>query len=207
MQLEVSSIHLLLGSKAPNFISAALNPAGDIVEDFNLESYAKSSKCLIFFYPLDFTFVCPSELVALHRRLDEFTKRSCKVVSVSIDSHFTHLAWRNTPLREGGVGKLGFPMVSDLKREISKLYGVLGENGLAFRASFILDSHFFIRHITANDLPFGRSINESLRILDAIDEHESHGRVCPSDWSPGKESMEATAEGVKLYMKSVGEEV
>jgi peroxiredoxin 2/4 len=199
----MTTLSALLGSRAPSFKTDAVDASGNIVGDFCLESYAKGHKCLLFFYPLDFTFVCPSELVALQRMLGEFQARACRIVAVSIDSQFTHLAWRNTPVEAGGVGALGFPMVSDLKREISKAYGVLGENGLAFRASFIIDSDFCIRHVTANDLPFGRSVSEALRMLDAIEEHKNHGEVCPSDWIPGKKTMKATIEGVKLYMKGL----
>lgn len=199
----MTSLASLLGSRAPNFKAAAVDQSGNIVEDFCLETYAKGHKCLLFFYPLDFTFVCPSELVALQRALGEFQMRSCKLVAVSIDSQFTHLAWRNTPVESGGVGALMFPMVSDIKKEICKAYGVLGESGLAFRASFIIDSDFCIRHITANDLPFGRSVSEAIRMLDAIEEHKTHGEVCPSDWIRGKKTMKATIEGVKLYMKGL----
>lgn len=193
----------LLGKIAPSFTSPAIDENGHIIQAFDFKKYAHGHKCLLFFYPLDFTFVCPSELVALDRRIDEFKQRSCRVISVSIDSHFTHLAWRNTPAHDGGVGKLRFPMVSDVKKEICNLYGVLNGDGVAFRFSFILDSNSVIRHITANDLPFGRSVDESLRILDAIDQNELYGEVCPSDWAPGRSSMKATLEGVREYMKKI----
>ncbi len=189
-----------VGQKSPGFTSVAVMPDNSIDAEFNLESMARNRYCMLMFYPLDFTFVCPSELVSLNRNLEEFNKRNCLVASVSVDSHFTHLAWKNTPLKDGGISNVQFPMISDLKKEISSLYGVLNSDGVSVRGTFIIDKDFVLRHILINDLPIGRNLHESLRIIDAIEHHSKHGEVCPANWTKGDEAMSPTSSGVKVYM-------
>jgi peroxiredoxin 2/4 len=191
---------IFVGKKALDFTSSAVMPSNVIEPAFNLESHARGKYCMLMFYPLDFTFVCPSELVSLNHNLGEFEKRNCLVLTVSVDSHFTHLAWKNTDLKNGGISNVQFPMISDLKKEISEAYGVLNSDGVAVRGTFIIDKSFIVRHILINDLPLGRSISESLRVLDAIEHHAQHGEVCPSDWVKGDRAMSPTFEGVKDYM-------
>jgi peroxiredoxin (alkyl hydroperoxide reductase subunit C) len=192
---------VFVGQKAADFTATAVMPDNSVNNAFNLESMAKHKYCMLMFYPLDFTFVCPSELVALNKNLEEFNKRDCLAVSISIDSHFTHLAWKNTALKDGGISNVQFPMISDLKKEISSLYGVLNSDGVSVRGTFIIDKEFVLRHILINDLPIGRSLNESLRVLDAIEHHAKHGEVCPANWIKGDDAMSPTSSGVKLYME------
>ncbi len=198
-------MRVFVGQKALDFTAIAVMPDNNIDHAFNLESMAKNKYCMLMFYPLDFTFVCPSELVALNKNLEEFNKRNCLVISISVDSHFAHLAWKNTPVNEGGVSNVQFPMISDLKKEISSLYGVLNADGVSVRGTFIIDKNFVLRHILINDLPIGRSVHESLRILDAIEHNAKHGEVCPANWKQGDDAMSPTSRGVKTYMsKNIG---
>lgn len=191
-----------VGKEAINFTAKAIMPDNEIEFEFDLKEYADGDKVVLFFYPLDFTFVCPSEIIAFHNRLGEFASRGTKVVAVSIDSHFSHLAWKNTPHNKGGIGNVQFPIVSDLNKYISKSYNVLNDDGIALRGTFVIDSNFILRHMHINDLPLGRNVDEVLRIIEAIDHHSEYGEVCPAGWAKGKEAMTASSEGVSDYLAS-----
>ncbi|MDV6328989.1 peroxiredoxin C [Idiomarina sp. Sol25] len=192
---------VLVGRKAPDFTAAAVLGSGEIVEDFKLSDAIKGKKAVIFFYPLDFTFVCPSELIAFDKRLDEFKKRGVEVIGVSIDSQFTHSAWRNTSTDAGGIGQVKYPLVADVRHSICKAYDVEHpQAGVAFRGSFLIDEEGMVRHQVVNDLPLGRNIDEMLRMVDALNFHEKHGEVCPAGWEEGKEGMKENAEGVASYL-------
>ena len=160
----------------------------------------KGKYVVLFFYPLDFTFVCPSEIIAFDKRLKDFEKRNCQVIGVSVDSHFTHWAWKNTPLEKGGIGNIQYPLVADITKQIARDYGVLFEESVALRGLFLIDQKGVVRHALINDLPLGRNVDEAIRIVDALQHHEEHGEVCPANWSKGKEAMKATAEGVATYL-------
>ncbi|WP_411358668.1 peroxiredoxin [Pseudidiomarina salilacus] len=192
---------VLVGRKAPNFTAAAVLGTGEIVENFNLHEQIKGKKAVVFFYPLDFTFVCPSELIAFDHRLAEFQKRGVEVIGVSIDSQFTHNAWRNTAEKDGGIGEVKYPLVADVKHTICKAYDVEHpEAGVAFRASFLIDEEGVVRHQIVNDLPLGRNIDEMIRLVDALNFHQKHGDVCPAGWKEGDEGMKADAKGVADYL-------
>ncbi len=192
---------VLVGRKAPNFTAAAVLANGEIVDSFNLSDAIKGKPAVIFFYPLDFTFVCPSELIAFDHRMEEFTKRGVEVIGVSIDSQFTHNAWRNTPVNEGGIGKVKYTLVADVKHEICKDYDVEHpEAGVAFRGSFLVDKEGMVRHQVVNDLPLGRNIDDMIRMIDALQFHEEHGEVCPAGWQKGEKGMDANPEGVASYL-------
>ncbi len=192
---------VLVGRKAPDFTAAAVLGSGEIVEDFKLSDHIKGKKAVIFFYPLDFTFVCPSELIAFDKRLEEFNKRGVEVIGVSIDSQFTHNAWRNTSTDDGGIGQVKYPLVADVRHSICKAYDVEHpEAGVAFRGSFLIDEDGMVRHQVVNDLPLGRNIDEMLRMVDALNFHQKHGEVCPAGWEEGKEGMKENAEGVASYL-------
>lgn len=185
--------------QAPDFTATAVMPDGSFNEKFSLSDY-KGKYVLLFFYPLDFTFVCPSEILAFDKRLEEFKQRNCEVIGVSVDSHYTHWAWRNTPVEKGGIGNIRYPLVSDLTKQISRDYGVLLNEAVALRGLFIMDRDLIVRHILINDLPIGRSVDEALRVLDAIQYHEEHGEVCPANWRKGEEAMKPDAKGVAEYL-------
>ena len=191
---------VLVGKPAPDFTAAAVLGNNSIQEDFNLAAQIKGKYAVIFFYPLDFTFVCPSELIAFDHRLEEFKQRGVEVIGVSIDSHFTHLAWKNTPVNNGGIGKVGYPLVADIKHEICKAYDVEAGAGVAYRGSFLIDKNGIVRHQVVNDLPLGRNVDEMLRMVDALQFTEEHGEVCPAGWSKGKAGMAASTEGVAKYL-------
>ncbi|UCX04241.1 peroxiredoxin [Shewanella sp. HL-SH8] len=193
---------VLVGRPAPDFTAAAVLGSGEIVDNFNLASATKGKPTVIFFYPLDFTFVCPSELIAFDHRMEEFTKRGVEVIGVSIDSQFTHNAWRNTPVDKGGIGQVKYTLVADVKHEICKAYDVEHpEAGVAFRGSFLVDKEGQVRHQVVNDLPLGRNVDEMLRMIDALQFHEEHGEVCPAGWSKGDKGMTASTDGVASYLK------
>lgn len=197
---------VLVGRPAPDFTAAAVKGNGEIVEDFTLSDEIKGKKAVIFFYPLDFTFVCPSELIAFDKRYEEFTKRGVEVIGVSIDSQFSHNAWRNTPVENGGIGPVKYTLVADVKHEICQAYDVEHpEAGVAFRGSFLIDSEGNVRHQVVNDLPLGRNIDEMLRMVDALNFHEEHGEVCPAGWEEGKKGMDASPEGVAAYLSENAE--
>ncbi|AWL12456.1 Peroxiredoxin [Saliniradius amylolyticus] len=192
---------VLVGRQAPDFTAPAVLGNGEIVDEFNLQSHIKGKKAVIFFYPLDFTFVCPSELIAFDKRVEEFTKRGVEVIGVSIDSHFTHNAWRNTPVNEGGIGAVKYPLVADIKHDICKAYDVEHpEAGVALRGSFLIDEEGSVRHQVVNDLPLGRNVDEMLRMVDALAFNQEHGEVCPAGWQEGDAGMGENPEGVKKYL-------
>lgn len=188
----------LIGNKAPNFkASAVVN--GQINENFSLDLFDRKY-ILLFFYPLDFTFVCPTELHAFQEKLGEFEKRGTQVIGCSVDSAFSHLAWVNTPKEKGGIKGVTYPLVADLNKNIARDYQVLDEEaGIAFRGLFLMDKEKIIRHQLVNDLPLGRSVDEALRLLDALIFHEENGEVCPANWQKGEKSMKPTQEGLATY--------
>lgn len=196
---------VLVGKPAPDFTAPAVLGSGDINEDFNLTEAIKGKKAVIFFYPLDFTFVCPSELLAFDNRYEEFQKRGVEVIGVSIDSHWTHNAWRNTPVAKGGIGEVKYTLVADMKHEICQAYDVESEGGVAFRGSFLIDAAGVVRHQVVNDLPLGRNVDEMLRMVDALAFHETNGEVCPAGWTEGDKGMEANPEGVAAYLSDNAE--
>ncbi|MES9924205.1 MAG: peroxiredoxin [Candidatus Thiodiazotropha endolucinida] len=192
---------VLVGREAPDFIAAAVLGDGTIIDEFNFRQRIKDKYAVLFFYPLDFTFVCPSELIAFDHRLDEFKKRNVEVVGCSIDSHYTHNAWRNTPVNDGGIGPVGYPLVADLNHAICKAYDVETPDGkVAYRGSFLIDKEGIVRHQVVNDLPLGRNIDEMLRMIDALQFNETHGEVCPAGWKEGDAGMKGTPEGVADYL-------
>ncbi len=171
------------------------------IKEMNFAKYIKGKKAVLFFWPADFTFVCPSEIIAYSKKVPEFEARNTKLIGISTDSEFVHLAWKNTPVNDGGIGSIGFPMVADIKKEISESYGVLHEeSGMALRGTFIIDEQGIVRHAMINDFPLGRNVNEALRIVDAIDFHTANGEVCPAGWNKGDEGMKDTPEGVADYL-------
>ena len=193
---------VLVTRQAPDFTSSAVLGNGEIVNNFNFKKHVNGKAAVFFFYPLDFTFVCPSELIAFDHRYEEFKKRGVEVVGVSIDSEFTHNAWRNTPTENGGIGAVKYALAADVKHEIAKAYGIEHpEEGVALRASFLIDKNGVVRHQIVNDLPLGRNIDEMLRMVDALQFHEEHGEVCPAQWEKGKEGMKDSPEGVAKYLK------
>lgn len=197
---------VLVGKAAPDFTAATVLGNNSIDENFNLKAHIKGKYAVIFFYPLDFTFVCPSELIAFDHRLKEFKDRNVEVIGVSIDSHFTHLAWKNTAVNNGGIGQVQYPLVADIKHEICKAYDVEAEGGVAYRGSFLIDKTGIVRHQVVNDLPLGRNIDEMIRMVDALQFTEQHGEVCPAGWNKGKAGMKADTKGVAEYLaKHAGE--
>ena len=193
---------VLVTRQAPDFTCAAVLGNGEIVNNFNFKKHINGKAAVLFFYPLDFTFVCPSELIAFDHRYEEFKKRGVEVVGISIDSEFTHNAWRNTPTENGGIGAVKYALAADVKHEIAKAYGIEHpEEGVALRGSFLIDKNGVVRHQVVNDLPLGRNIDEMLRMVDALQFHEEHGEVCPAQWEKGKEGMKDSPEGVAKYLK------
>ena len=191
---------VLVGKQAPNFTASTVMADGSINDDFSLEDY-KGKHIVLFFYPLDFTFVCPTELIAFSHRIADFEKRGVQVIGCSIDSQFTHLAWRNTAIDDGGIGPVAYPLVADVKHEICRAYDVeLDPAGVALRGSFLIDKDGIVRHQVVNDLPLGRNIDEMLRMVDAVQFHEQHGEVCPAGWTQGDKGMVGSTEGVASYL-------
>jgi len=187
-----------IGKPAPDFKATAV--INQEFKDISLADY-KGKWVYLFFYPLDFTFVCPTEIIAFSERSAEFSKLNCEVIAASVDSKFSHLAWINTPRKEGGLGKMNIPIIADITKEISCDYGVLGDDGFTFRGSFLIDPTGVLRQITINDRPVGRSVDEALRLLKAFEYTEKHGEVCPVDWNEGKDSMQASPTGSKTYFR------
>lgn len=204
----------LVGKKAPIFSATAVVNGGDFQENFSLEQYIGKKKVILFFYPLDFTFVCPTELLAFQEKLAEFEKRGVAVVGCSVDSHFSHWAWLNTPKDKGGIQSVKYPIVSDLTKTIAMNYGVLAgeyswdEEGnwtfegapIAYRGLFLIDEEGTVRHELINDLPLGRNVNEALRVIDALSHNQKYGEVCPANWSEGEDAMTASSDGVADYL-------
>ena len=198
---------VLVGKAAPDFNAVAVMGNNEINESFNLKKHIDGKYAVVFFYPLDFTFVCPSEIIAFDHRLEEFKARGVEVIGVSIDSHFTHLAWKNTPVDKGGIGQVAYPLVADIKHEICQAYDVEHADGVAFRGSFLIDKAGQVRHQVVNDLPLGRNIDEMLRMIDALQFTEEHGEVCPAGWSKGKAGMNASPDGVAAYLAEHAKEL
>jgi len=191
---------VLVGKKAPDFTAPAVLADGSIKSDFSLSDF-KGKYVVLFFYPLDFTFVCPTELIAFSHRIQDFESRNVQVIGCSIDSQFTHVAWRNTPVEDGGIGAVHYPLVADLKHDICRAYDVeFDAAGVAFRGSFLIDCEGIVRHQVVNDLPLGRNVDEMLRMVDALQFTEKHGEVCPAGWTKGEKGMAPTREGVAAYL-------
>jgi peroxiredoxin (alkyl hydroperoxide reductase subunit C) len=194
----------LIAKPAPDFTAPAVLGGDTIEPEFSLGSL-KGKYVVLFFYPLGFTFVCPTEILAFDRKLDEFRERGAEVVGVSVDSQYTHLAWKRTPVDEGGIGPIRYPLVADLTKQISRDYGVLlEEGGVALRGTFLIDREGIVRHAVVNDLGLGRNIDEALRMVDALRHHDEHGDVCPAGWTEGEETMTPTPEGVAKYLSAHG---
>ncbi|NOQ14959.1 MAG: peroxiredoxin C [Methyloprofundus sp.] len=192
---------VLVGKQAPDFTVPAVLGNGDIVDSFSFSDATKGKYAVVVFYPLDFTFVCPSELIALDHRMDDFTSRGVEVIAVSIDSHFTHNAWRNTAINDGGIGPVRYTMAADMAHTIVKDYDVEADApAVAYRGSFLIDKAGMVRHQVVNDLPLGRNIDEMLRMVDALQFHEEHGEVCPAGWNKGDSGMDASPAGVAAYL-------
>jgi peroxiredoxin (alkyl hydroperoxide reductase subunit C) len=204
---------VLVGKPAPDFTATAVLADNSFDDKFNLLNYLgikrdadgnvtkKGKKGVLFFYPLDFTFVCPSEIIAFDNRVKEFKTRGAELIGVSVDSHFTHLAWKQTAVDSGGIGGIQFPLVADLTKSIARNYDVLVNEAVAFRGTFLIDGSGVVRHQIVNDLPLGRNVDDALRLVDALNFHEEHGEVCPANWNRGDEGMKASAEGVASYLK------
>jgi peroxiredoxin 2/4 len=211
---------MLVGKKAPSFNADAVVNGGEFVENFSLEQYIGKKHVVFYFYPLDFTFVCPTEIIAFQRRIKDFEDRNVQVIGCSVDSKFSHWAWLNTPQNDGGIQGVKYPLVADINKTIALNYGVLaghydytdsgenvfvgngGENAVAYRGLFLIDKAGIVRHQLVNDLPLGRSIDETLRMIDALQFFENNGEVCPADWHKGADGMKDTAEGVASYLAS-----
>lgn len=194
-------MYTLIQKPAPDFSADAVLPNGDFKE-ITLSSFRDKKYVALFFYPLDFTFVCPSEIISFSNRAKKFAELDTQVIGVSVDSKFSHLAWRKTPVNEGGIGPIEFPLVSDLNKEISRDYGVLLNDSVALRGTFIIDKSGIVRHATLNDLPLGRDVDETLRVIEALQHTEKHGEVCPAGWRKGKVGMSPNAGGVAAYLAS-----
>ena len=190
---------VLVNRPAPDFTAAAVLGDGSIGE-LKLSDFRGKKYVVLFFWPLDFTFVCPSEIIAHENRRKAFEALGVQLIGVSIDSQFTHYAWRSTPVEKGGIGPVGFPMVADVSHEIVRAYGVEHQDGVAFRASFLIDKNGIVQHQVVNNLPLGREVDEMLRTVDALQFTEQHGEVCPAGWKKGDEAMKPTAEGVAKYL-------
>lgn len=192
---------MLVTKKAPGFKATAVLADGTIEENFRLKENMGENGTVLFFYPLDFTFVCPSEIIAFSKRNKDFAERGVNVIGVSVDSQFSHFAWRETPVEEGGIGRVTFPLVADLSKNIAKKYDVLLDDSVALRGSFLIDKEGIIRHAVINDLPLGRNIDEMIRMVDTMLFTDEHGEVCPAGWVKGDEGMTATTEGVADYLE------
>jgi len=211
---------MLVGKKAPSFKASAVVDGGEFEDDFSLDHYIGKKHVVFYFYPLDFTFVCPTEIIAFQKRIKEFEDRNVQVVGCSIDSKFSHWAWLNTPQNDGGIEGVKYPLVADVNKTIALNYGVLaghydynetgemvwvgnlGEDAVAYRGLFLIDKNGIVRHQVVNDLPLGRSVDETLRMIDALQFFEEKGEVCPADWSKGKDGLKDTAEGIASYLST-----
>ncbi|MCP4192541.1 MAG: peroxiredoxin [Planctomycetaceae bacterium] len=191
---------VLVQQPAPEFCAQSVMPDGSF-KDVSLADY-RGTYVVLFFYPLDFTFVCPTEIIAFSDRIKEFEQRDVQVLGVSVDSHFSHLAWRNTPRTEGGIGDIAYPLVADMSKEVSESYGVLLAEGIALRGLYLIDREGIVRHQTVNDLPLGRNVDEALRLVDALQFHEENGEVCPANWQTGKSTIKPdVAESREFFAK------
>jgi len=197
---------VLVSRQAPDFVAAAVMPDGTIKDDFRL-SDLRGKHAVLFFWPLDFTFVCPTEIIAHNNRAVMFRERGVELVGISIDSAFTHYAWRNTPVDKGGIGQVSFPLVADVKHEITRAYGIEHPDGVALRASFLIDRDGIVQHQVVNNLPLGREVDEMLRMIDALQYCEEHGEVCPAGWHKGEAGMKPSAAGVADYLATHAKEL
>ena len=188
----------LVTKEAPDFTAKAVL-GNNVIEELTLSSL-RGKYVVLFFYPLDFTFVCPSEIIAFDKALDRFKEKNAELIGVSVDSEFTHFAWKNTAVEDGGIGQIRYPLVADLSKSISRDYGVLVDDSVALRGLFLIDKEGVVRHALVNDLALGRNVDEALRILDALQFTEEHGEVCPANWKEGEDAMKPTAEGVASYL-------
>ncbi len=191
---------VLVGKQAPGFTLSAVMPDNSIKEDFNFSDYIKGKIAVLFFWPADFTFVCPSEIIAFNNKLEEFNKRGVVIAGCSVDSQYVHYAWKNTPVEKGGIGEIKFPMLADITGEVAKQYDILSDAKLAYRATFLIDQNGKVVHQIVNDLPLGRNIDEVIRMIDALLFTQQYGEVCPANWKKGEEGMKATVEGVSEYL-------
>ena len=198
---------MLVTNPAPDFSATAVLADGSIVENFKLSENLGEKGAVLFFYPLDFTFVCPSEIIAFSHRIEEFKNRGVNVIGVSVDSQFSHFAWRETPVNSGGIGRIKYPLVADLTKQISRDYDVLFGESVALRGSFLIDGKGVVRHAVINDLPLGRNIDEMIRMVDAMQFTDEHGEVCAAGWQKGDEGMKATTEGVAEYLAKNSEKL
>lgn len=199
---------ILVGRKAPDFTAAAVLGNGEIVNQFQLSDAIKGKYGILFFYPLDFTFVCPSELIALNNRYEEFKQRNTQVIGISIDSQFTHSAWRKTAINQGGIGEVKYPLVADVNHYICQSYGVEHATAhIALRGAFLIDKHGIVRSQIVNDLPLGRNIDELLRLVDALQYHENHGEVCQAGWNKGDAGIKPTEAGIAEFLAVKAEEL
>ncbi|MDC0932827.1 peroxiredoxin [Arcobacteraceae bacterium] len=191
---------MLVTKQAPDFTATTVLADGQIVEDFKLSENYGEKGTVLFFYPLDFTFVCPSEIIAFSKRVADFKERGVNVIGVSVDSQFSHFAWRETPVNQGGIGRVAMPLVADLTKDIARAYDVLLDDAVALRGSFLIDADGTIRHAVINDLPLGRNIDEMIRMVDTMIFTNENGEVCPAGWIKGDEGMKDTTEGVAEYL-------
>ncbi|CAA6824135.1 MAG: Alkyl hydroperoxide reductase subunit C-like protein [uncultured Sulfurovum sp.] len=198
---------MIVTNKAPDFTAAAVLANGEIVEDFNLMENLGEKGAVLFFYPLDFTFVCPSEIIAFSKRASAFREKGVNVIGVSVDSQFSHFAWRETAVENGGIGKVDMPLVADLSKQIARDYDVLLNDAVALRGSFLIDADGTVRHAVVNDLPLGRNIDEMLRMVDTMLYTNEFGEVCPAGWVQGDEGMKADTAGVAEYLGKHAEEL
>ncbi|MCK9454662.1 MAG: peroxiredoxin [Sulfurimonas sp.] len=198
---------MLVTNPAPDFTATTVLADGSIVDDFKLSENFGEKGTVLFFYPLDFTFVCPSEIIAFSHRIEEFKERGVNVIGVSVDSQFSHFAWRETPVEKGGIGRIKYPLVADLTKQISKDYDVLFDESVALRGSFLIDAKGIVRHAVINDLPLGRNIDEMIRMVDTMQFTDEHGEVCPAGWQKGDEGMKASTEGVAEYLAKNSEKL
>jgi peroxiredoxin (alkyl hydroperoxide reductase subunit C) len=198
---------MIVTNKAPDFTATAVLADGQIVEDFNLMDNLGEKGAVLFFYPLDFTFVCPSEIIAFSKRAVDFRERGVNIIGVSVDSQFSHFAWRETPVNQGGIGRVDMPLVADITKQIARDYDVLLDDAVALRGSFLIDADGTVRHAVVNDLPLGRNIDEMLRMVDTMLFTNEHGEVCPAGWVKGDEGMTATTEGVANYLDKHADEL
>ena len=204
----------LVGNTAPDFTTQAVMNSGEVVEDYNFSTAISGKYAVLFFYPMDFTFVCPTELISLNNRIDAFRKLGVEVVGVSVDSHWTHNAWRSTPVNEGGIGEVAYTLAADMTRSISKHYGILAKcgdhhypKGVSMRATFVIDQKGIVRHMVVNDEPLGRNMDEVVRIVEALQFFEQNGQVCPAGWNTGDEGMVNTPDGVASYLSNNAEKL
>lgn len=192
----------LVTKSAIDFTAPAVMPDGKIDDGFNLKEYINGKFAILFFYPLNFTFVCPTEIIAFSNKVTDCASIDTEIIGINTDSKYSHLHWRGMEVEKGGIGKINFPLVSDIKKSITRSYDVLYDDSIALRATFIIDKNFIVRHQSINDLPLGRNVDEYIRIIDAINHNENYGEVCPAGWRKGEPAMEATKQGIEDFLKS-----